>query len=305
VSDPQLRIAISGASGLVGSALASLLNSEGHEIVALVRRKPDPSAGQVYWNPEIGVVDRDGLEGLDAVVHLAGENIASRRWSAKRKAKLRDSRVVGTTLLTEALATLARPPGVLVSASAIGFYGDRGEETLDEHSAAGTGFLADLAQEWEAAAVAAERAGIRVVKLRVGVVLSASGGALAKMLPPFRLGLGGRLGDGRQIMSWIALADLVRAVRFAIETSAIAGAVNATAPNPASNAEFTRVLGRVLGRPTLFPIPAPALRLIFGEMADEILLGGADVRPRRLEESGFVFEHPDLEGALRSELERD
>jgi hypothetical protein len=193
---------------------------------------------------------------------------------------------------------------VLLSASAIGFYGNRGEETLDEHSAAGTGFLADLAKEWEAGTDAAARAGIRVVKLRIGVVLSASGGALARMLPTFRLGLGGRLGDGRQIMSWIALADVVRAVRFSIETSAISGAVNATTPNPASNAEFTRALGTALGRPTPFPIPALALRLMFGEMADEILLGGADVRPRKLQQSGFVFEYSDLDAALSFELER-
>jgi uncharacterized protein (TIGR01777 family) len=282
----------------------SALKARGHEIVALVRRQPDSSVGQVYWNPEIGVLDRGALEGLDAVVHLAGENIASGRWSAKRKAKIRNSRVVGTTLLSESLAALTTPPGVLVSASAIGFYGNCGADTLDEDSAAGTGFAADLARDWETATDAAARAGIRVVKLRIGVVLGAAGGALAKMLPPFRLGLGGRLGDGRQIMSWIALADVVRVVQFAIESSAISGAVNATAPNPVSNAEFTRALGRVLGRPTPFPVPAFALRLVFGEMADEILLCGADVRPRKLQQSGFVFEHPDLEDALRSELGR-
>jgi len=300
-----LRIAVSGSSGLVGTAFVRFMESDGHEILRLVRRAAVPARPQLRWDPETGAIDRDGLEGLDAVVHLAGENIASGRWTASRKARLTESRVAGTTLLTETLAGLSRTPPVLVSASAIGFYGDRGDEPLDENSAAGRGFLPQLATAWEASTEPAERAGIRVVKLRIGVVLSPKGGALAKMLPPFRLGLGGRLGGGRQIMSWIALADLVRAMRFAIVTPALSGAVNATAPGPVSNAEFTRTLARVLRRPAVFPIPAFVLRALFGELADEVLLAGMKVLPRRLEEAGFPFEHRELEEALRFELAGD
>ena len=279
--------------------------SEGHEIVRLVRPGSAPARAQLSWDPESGAIDREGLEGLDAVVHLAGENIASGRWTAARRARLTRSRVAGTTLLSETLAGLSKPPAVLVSASAIGFYGDRGDERLDERSAAGRGFLPELATAWEASTESAERAGIRVVKLRIGIVLSPKGGALAKMLPPFRLGLGGRLGSGRQIMSWIALADLVGAMRFAIVKPALSGAVNATAPGAVSNAEFTRTLARVLRRPAILPLPAFALRVLFGELADEALLAGARVLPRRLEEEGFRFEHPELEEALRFELGGD
>lgn len=299
-----LRIAVSGSSGLVGTAFTGFMEPAGHHIARLVRPGSAPGRARLSWDPESGAIDREGLEGLDAVVHLAGENIASGRWTAARKARLRGGRIAGTTLLSETLAGLSRPPRVLVSASAIGFYGDRGDEPLDEHEAAGRGFLPELSTAWEASTEPAERAGIRVVKLRIGIVLSPKGGALAKMLPPFRLGLGGRLGSGRQIMSWIALADLVRAIRFAIVTPTLSGAVNATAPGAVSNAEFTRTLARVLGRPAVFPIPGFVLRALFGELADEVLLAGARVLPRRLKEQGFRFEHPDLEEALRFELGR-
>jgi uncharacterized protein (TIGR01777 family) len=299
----SLRVAVSGAGGLIGSALVRAMVAEGHEIRRLVRR-PSADRTEVSWDPTAGTVDAEGLEGLDAVVHLAGENIASGRWTAARKETIRASRVGGTRSLCDALARLEAPPGVIVSASAIGYYGDRGEELLDETSPPGKGFFPGVGQAWEAATSGAEKAGIRVVKLRIGVVLSGSGGALARMLPPFRLGLGGRLGSGRQYMSWIALDDLVAAIRFAIDTPSLRGPVNATAPEAVTNADFTRTLGRVLGRPTPFPIPGPALRVLAGGMADEALLSSARVRPRRLQESGFRFLHPDLDGALRFELGR-
>jgi uncharacterized protein (TIGR01777 family) len=279
------------------------MTAEGHAITRLVRR-PSADPAEVSWDPSAGTVDAAGLEGLDAVVHLAGENIASGRWTAARKERIRASRVGGTKLLCDTLAGLEAPPAVVVAASAIGVYGDRGDEVLDETSPPGTGFFPEVGQAWEAATSSAERAGIRVVQLRIGVVLSGRGGALSRMLPPFRLGLGGRLGSGTQFMSWIALDDLVAAIRFAILTPSLSGPVNATAPEAVTNAELTRSLGRVLGRPTLFPVPAFALRTLVGELADEALLASARVRPRKLEEAGFQFRHPDLEGALRFELGR-
>lgn len=302
-SGESLRVAISGAGGLIGSALARLVIAEGHEVLRLVRR-PAVDEAEVSWDPVSGNVEADKLEGLDAVVHLAGESIASGRWTASRMERIRASRVGPTRLLCEALARLEAPPGVIVSASAIGYYGNRGDELLDETSAPGEGFFPEVGQAWEAAVSGAEEAGIRVVKLRTGVVLSRGGGALSRMLLPFRLGLGGRLGSGRQFMSWIALDDLIAAIRFAIDTPALSGPVNATAPEAVTNEVFTRTLGRVLGRPTVLPVPAFALRLAVGQMADEALLSSARVRPRKLEESGFSFRYPHLEAALRFELGR-
>ena len=296
-----MRIGVTGATGLVGSALLPLLEGAGHEAVGL-RRGAGDAAGSPSWDPATGRVAAGGP--LDAVVHLAGENIAGGRWSAARKARIRDSRVDGTGALCRGLAALHPRPATLVAASAVGFYGDRGDERLDESSPAGTGFLADVCQEWEAVSAPAREAGIRVVHLRIGIVLTPAGGALGQMLLPFRMGVGGVIGSGRQIMSWIALDDVVAAALHAIRTDGLEGPVNAVAPNPASNAEFTKTLGRVLGRPTILPVPAFGARLAFGEMADHLLLGGARVEPTRLQETGFEFSHPSLEGALRHLLGR-
>jgi hypothetical protein len=298
------RVALTGASGLVGSALAAYLSTGGHRVVRLVRRDPDPGAAEIGWDPASGRIDRAGLEGLDAVVHLAGENIASGRWNEARKRRIRESRVRGTRLLAEALASLERPPRVLVSASAIGFYGDRGDERLLEESASGTGFLPEVCREWEAATGAAEDRGVRVVHLRIGIVLSPAGGALRAMLLPFRLGLGGKIGSGRQFLSWISLDDLVGAIHHSIETESLRGAVNAVAPHPVTNGEFTRTLGRVLRRPTVLRVPAFAARLALGEMAQDLLLASMHAEPGRLAATGYRFRDPDLEGALRHLLGR-
>ena len=296
-----MRIGVTGATGLVGSALLPVLEGAGHEAVGL-RRGAGDAAGPPSWDPAAGSVAAGGP--LDAVVHLAGENIAGGRWNAARKARIRDSRVEGTGALCRGLANLDPRPATLVCASAVGFYGDRGDERLDESSPAGTGFLADVCQEWEAAAAPARDAGIRVVHLRIGIVLTPAGGALGQMLLPFKLGVGGVIGSGRQFMSWIALDDVVAAALHAIRTDGLEGPVNAVAPNPATNTEFTKTLGRVLRRPTIFPMPAFGARLAFGEMADHLLLGGARVEPTRLKEAGFEFGYPTLEGALRHLLGR-
>ncbi len=292
-----MRIAITGITGLVGTALSQHLQEQSTEVLRLVRQAAQPT--DVLWDIENGVSQPAQLEGCDAIVHLAGENVADGRWSEAKKERIRSSRIAGTKNLCRSLAQLEKPPQVLVSASAIGFYGDRGEEVLTEESAPGQGFFPQVCQEWEAATQAASDKGIRVAHLRIGVVLSSSGGALAKMLPPFKLGLGGRLGSGEQYMSWIALEDLVSAIIHAINHESLSGPVNATSPNPAKNADFTGKLGAVLNRPTLFPVPSFALRLAFGEMADEALLAGARVMPTRLLASGFSFRFPDLEATLR------
>jgi uncharacterized protein (TIGR01777 family) len=296
-----LRVAVSGASGLIGSAVVSFLESGGHAVHRLVRRTPEPDSNEILFDPAAGRIEAEKLEGLDGVVHLAGENVAG-RWSAARKQRIRDSRILGTRLIAEALAGLKDGPRVLINASAIGFYGDRGEESLDESSPPGEGFLSATCREWEEATNAAERADLRVVKLRIGMVLSRDGGALKKMLPQFRLGLGGRLGDGRQHTSWIALGDLVRAILFLLERGDISGAVNGVGPAPVRNAEFTRTLARILGRPAFFHAPAALLRLALGEMSNMVLASGR-ILPQRLLDAGFSFEHADLESALRSELE--
>jgi uncharacterized protein (TIGR01777 family) len=298
-----MKILVTGSTGLVGSALVSELRTDGDEVLRLVRSQPQ-AADEVLWNPEKGIEEIERTEGLDAVVHLAGENIAAGRWSEERKRRIRDSRVQGTRVLSEALASLASPPKALASASAIGYYGDRGDEILTELSAPGEGFLPDVCRQWEAATEMAERTGIRVVHLRFGVILSEAGGALQKMLTPFKLGVGGKVGSGQQYMSWIALADVIGIIKQAIKDESLSGPVNVVAPNPVTNLEFTKTLGRVLSRPTVFPVPAFALRLAFGEMADAALLASERVEPERLKEAGYIFEYPELEGALQHILKK-
>ncbi|MEX2317088.1 MAG: TIGR01777 family oxidoreductase [Pirellulales bacterium] len=297
-------VAITGSTGLVGSALVESLERGGHLVRRLVRREVRDSEREIRWDPAASTIDAGELEGIDGVVHLAGENLAAHRWNEKVKREIRDSRVQGTRLLAETLAKLANKPDVFVSASAIGYYGDRGEQPVDESSPPASGFLADVCREWEAATQAARDAGIRVVNLRLGVVLSPRGGALVKMLLPFKLGVGGVIGSGRQVWSWIALDDLVAAIEFALANAALAGPVNAVAPEPVTNREFTKTLGRVLRRPTVLPMPAFAARLALGEMADEMLLAGVRVEPRVLRSAGFAFQHPRLEPALRHLLNR-
>jgi len=294
-----LRIAIAGASGLIGSELARRLQGDGHTVVRLVRREPK-GAGEVRWDPEGGRVDAAGLEGVDAVVNLAGENVAE-RWTAERKRRIRASRVDGTRALAEAVARLARKPKVLVNASAVGIYGNRGDERVDEMSAPGGGFLAGVVRDWEAATEPAARAGVRVVLPRLGVVLTAKGGALAKLLTPFRLGAGGPIGGGGQWMSWVALDDAVDVLYLSIVDDRLSGPVNAVA-GAVTNDEFVRTLGRVLNRPTILPLPAFALKLAFGEMAEETILYSQRVEHRKLTQLGYSFEHPELEGALRATL---
>jgi uncharacterized protein (TIGR01777 family) len=254
---------------------------------------------EIGWQPDHGRIDAERLEGVDAVVHLAGENIASGRWTSEKKRAIRDSRVNGTVLLSESLARLSRPPSVFLSASAIGYYGDRGDELLTETSPRGKGFLPDVCINWERATAPAVEKGIRTVYTRFGIILDANEGALAKMLTPFRMGIGGRIGDGRQWMSWIALADVVNALKYLIEDTSTRGPVNFVSPNPVTNAEFTKTLGRVLSRPTLFPVPAFGARLAFGEMADALLLSSQKVEPGVLSDRGFPFTWPTLEPALR------
>ena len=301
-SGAPLHVVISGSTGLVGAALVPFLTTGGHRVTRLVRSPPQHPADEVRWDPAGGSIDAARLEGVDAVVHLAGENIAAGRWTDAAKARIKESRIRGTRLLCESLARLRQPPQVLVCASAIGYYGDRGAAVVDEDSEPGRGFLADVCRAWEAATAPASAAGIRVVQLRLGVVLTAAGGALAKLLLPFQLGAGGRLGSGEQYMSWIALDDLIGAILHSMRTETLQGAVNAVAPQPVTNLEFTKTLGRVLSRPTLFPVPAAAVRLAFGEMADEMLLAGARVAPARLTATHYTFRYPDLEAALRHTL---
>ena len=292
-----MNVVITGSSGLIGSALVPLLTRNGHTIRRLVRGARD--AGAARWNPDDGSLDASALADADAVVHLAGETIAAGRWTAAKKARIQNSRVRGTTLLTRALVERDRKPTVFISASAVGIYGDRGDEIIDERSGPGHGFLAEVCSQWEAATRPAADAGIRVVNCRMGVVLSGTGGALAKMLPPFRLGFGGDIGSGRQYMSWIALDDVVGAIQHLMFAKTVAGPVNVVAPTPVSNTDFTKTLGRALRRPTRLRLPAFAVRLGLGEVADELLLASTRVLPARLTASGYQFRYPTLEGALR------
>jgi uncharacterized protein (TIGR01777 family) len=301
-----MKVIVTGSTGLVGRALVRSLLAEGHEVTRLVRGDAQsfkaPGTAAVRWEPGRGEIDAQALEGHDAAVHLAGESVAEGRWDDEKKRRILESRVKGTTLLASALAGLSAKPGVLVSASATGFYGDRGPEILREESASGSDFLSEVCREWEKATLQASQAGIRVVHLRIGVVLSGEGGALQKMLTPFKLGLGGKVGGGGQYMSWITLEDLVGVIRRAVEDDSLRGAVNAVAPGAVTNEEFTKALGHALGRPTIFAVPAFAARLAFGEVADALLLASTRVEPARLKAAGYQFKHPEIEGALRSAL---
>lgn len=297
-----MDVVVSGASGLIGSALRGALEGAGHRLVPMTRSKGGEG---IHWDPDGGVIDSGGLEGVGAVVHLAGEGIGDKRWNDEQKAKIRDSRIRGTTLLAETLAKLAKPPKVLLSGSAVGFYGDRGDEVLTESSRPGGGFLADVCVAWEAAAAPAKEAGIRVSHLRTGIVLAGSGGALTKMLTPFKLGVGGKLGSGSQWMSWVAIEDEVGAIVHLLGDDAPAGPVNLTAPNPVTNGEFTKALGKALGRPTVLPVPKFGLKTLLGpEMAEELLLASQRALPTRLLDSGYTFKHPDLTETLQAALSK-
>lgn len=296
-----MRIAISGASGLVGSALVPALETAGHEVIRLVRRRTESSA-ELEWDPAAGRLATEALAGVDAIVNLSGATIG-RRWTARRKREILDSRVGATSLLASTAAALEPCPSVLLCASGVGIYGDCGDEIVTEESETGGGFLAEVGIAWEAAANPARKAGIRVVNFRHGLVLSREGGALARMLIPFKLGLGGRIGSGTQWWSWVEIDDLVGAYQFALK-SEIDGPVNLVSPNPATNAQLTRALGKAVRRPTLVPFPAVAARTIFGEMADEALLAGQRALPARLLEAGFAFRYPELDAALKRALEK-
>ena len=301
---PRLRVAVTGATGLLGTALIPFLTTGGHEVIAVSRRRGLRDA--IHWDPAAGVIDHAGLEGLDAVVHLAGETVGT-RWSDHRKRRIRNSRVEGTMLLAEALAGLRRPPRVLVSASAMGVYGNRGDEVLTEDAlpeGPPADFFVELGRDWESAADPALAAGIRVVNPRFGLVLTPAGGALARMLPPFLLGAGGPLGGGSQWVSWISIDDAIGVIHHALFTDELAGPVNTAAPEPVTSRSFAATLGRVLKRPALLPAPAPALKLLFGEMADTALLSSQRLSAARLLGSGYTFRHPTLEAALRHVLGR-
>ena len=293
-----MKILVSGSHGLIGSALVSLLAGRGHRIIRLVRRLPAPGPQEAGWDPQARTIDGRALEGLDAAIHLAGESVARGRWTAAKKARIRESRVESTRFLARTLAGLTRRPRVLICASAIGYYGHRGDEILVEESAPGQGFLAEVCREWEAAAEAARQAGIRVVHVRTGLVLSPTGGALGALLPLFRLGLGGRFGSGRQWMSWITLDDEVEAIAHALGRDTIHGPVNLVSPQPVTNREFTNTLARVLRRPAVLAVPGAVLRAVAGEAAGE-LLGSQRAHPGRLLAGGYAFRHPELEAGLR------
>jgi uncharacterized protein (TIGR01777 family) len=292
-----MKVLVTGSSGLVGRALIPRLTGAGHFVVRLVRGEPDRIRGDVVWDPVTGYIERASLKGIDAVIHLAGENILG-LWTQAKRERIHRSRVAATEYLAEALASLAPRPKVMLSASAIGYYGDQGDERLNERSPVGNGFLARLTYEWEEATTLARRAGIRVVNTRIGLVLTPQGGALGGMLPAFRLGLGGTLGLGRHYMSWITLHDLIEALLFLLETPSIQGPVNLTTPNPVTNRVFTKTLASTLHRPAFLPVPSPLLKLLPGRMAEQTLLCSARVEPEVLTRAGFVFEHADIESAL-------
>ena len=298
-----MRILVTGSRGMIGSALVRHLGESGDQVVRLVRDPAQNEADSIPWDPASGELAHSRVEEFDAVVHLAGHNLAAGRWTKARKAAIRDSRVRSTQLLCEALRRLDHPPEVLASASAIGIYGDRASEVLTEETSLGTGFLAEVCRQWEAATRPAAEVGIRVVHLRFAIVLTADGGALARMLLPFRMGLGGVVGNGQQYWSWIALEDALAAIRFVLVTGGVSGAANLAAPEPVTNREFTRTLGATLGRPTFFSIPAFVARTVFGEMADETLLASTRTMPAKLQANGFRFRHSRLAGTLRSLLQ--
>ncbi len=298
-----MKIAVTGASGVIGRALCTRLTEAHHTVVALVRspgRGSTPSAGEVVvWEALSGPPSAEALDGCDAVVHLAGAPVAAGRWTARRKKLIRDSRVVGTRNLVEALSLCQKPPRVLVSGSAIGYYGSSGDQVLDETSPAGDGFLAEICRQWEIEAQRAAQWGVRVVLLRTGLVLSLDGGALPRILPPFQMFVGGPLGSGSQWMSWIHIRDEVESIVYALETESLQGPVNLSAPNPVTNEQFSRTLARVLGRPALFRVPSLILRILLGEMAESILLGGQRVLPAGLQQAGYSFHYSDLESSLQ------
>ncbi|MET8567121.1 TIGR01777 family oxidoreductase [Streptomyces sp. NPDC004783] len=294
------RVAVAGASGLIGAALVRSLTADGHEVVRLVRHAPR-GADEIRWDPEAGRVDAAGLEGCDAVVNLAGAGVGDHRWTDAYKARIRGSRVHGTAALAGAVASLERPPRVFVNGSAIGFYGETGTRAVDESAPAGEGFLPSVCVEWEAAAEPAREAGVRTVFARTGLVVASGGGAWGRLFPLFRAGLGGRLGDGSQYWSFVALHDEVAAIRHLMERQDLSGPFNLTAPHPVTNREVTAAMGRVLRRPTPFAVPAPVLRAALGEMAGDVL-GSARVLPARLQESGFAFAFPEIDGAIRAAL---
>lgn len=295
-----MHILVSGATGLVGSKLIPLLKQDGHEVSTLTR-SASRNPNERTWSPSAGTLPPATLDGIDAIVHLAGENIGDSRWTAAKKQRIRDSRIIGTRILAEAAARSGRVK-TFVCASAIGFYGDRGNESLTEDSPPGTGFLPDVCREWEAASEPARSAGIRVVNLRLGVVLSKEGGALAKMLLPFKLGAGGIIGSGRQYWSWLTVDDAARMFQFAVNHESLSGPVNAVAPQPATNYEFTKALGRVLHRPTLFPLPAFMAKLVLGEMAQDLILASTRVLPGKLTQAGYQYANPELDGAIAAAI---
>jgi uncharacterized protein (TIGR01777 family) len=299
-----MKILVSGSHGLVGSALVKSLVKDEHEVVRLVRHDPR-SGSEIKWHPNQGQLNPQDIEGFDAVFHLAGESIASGRWDDEKKRAIRESRVKGTTLLSRTIAQLSQPPSVFLSASAIGYYGNRGDEVLTETSRPGNDFLSSVCVEWEQATRVASEQGIRTVLARFGIILDTEGGALAKMLTPFRMGIGGRVGSGRQWMSWIALEDVVNGLKFGMRDKAVSGPVNFVSPHPVTNAEFTKTLGHVLSRPTIFPVPAFGARLAFGEMADALLLASQRVEPTVLVNRGFAPVWPRLEPALKRLLHKE
>ena len=297
-----MNVLVSGSTGFIGSSLVPYLVSEGHDVTRLVRRNLGSAEPEVHWDPAAGTIESSALEGIDGVVHLAGESAVG-RWTARKKARILESRTTGTRLLCQAIADLDPPPRALICASGLDFYGDRGDALVSEETGPGSGFLAGVTDAWEAATKPATKAGIRVVRVRLGMVVGNGGGALARMLPAFRLGLGGRFGGGRQHVSWVSLTDVVRVFHHVLVTESLDGPVNVSTPMPVTNAEFARTLGRVLSRPAVLPVPAFGLRLALGEMASMVL---ASVRldPSKLVRSGFEFRYPELEGALRAELGR-
>ncbi len=296
-----MKVLVSGSTGMVGSALVEQLQSKGHQVISLVRSKSDRE-NEVFWDPIIGKLDTSKLEGVDGVVNLAGENISTGRWSPQKKKRIWDSRVLGTQNLVRALSHLEAPPKILINASAIGFYGDTGSTPVNESGSYGSGFLASVCKDWEEATQEAEKNGMRVVKLRIGMVVSPTGGALKKMLLPFKLGFGGKVGSGKQYMSWISIDDLISLIIYSLENQNVSGVINAVAPNPVTNTEFTKAMGKVLNRPTIFPLPAFVARTMLGEMADELLLVSARVVPKAITDHGFTFKYPVIEKALKDYL---